>query len=440
MCRQGLLLILGFVVASIVAGFERNVSAAETGKQKVEMLPSEAGGAAAKGKAPTAAPSNGDGITLNGFNPATIVELRDGSLITESGMQSTDRGRTWKKSPTFKPAGNKGLLRLPNGELGAFQGSWGMKEALGNATNHWYFRWSADEGRSWSEPVQITLPGLTMGLAGTMLALRDGKRIMVVTYSQFLGSRFDKRGASWGSYKGVRLQPATAGPFPLNEVCRVYYSDDNGRTWKPCDGWIMGWRDRRWSDAITEADGVELKDGRIMVIGRTLNGRLYQAFSPDRGHSWWPGAQPMELAASYSPGRICRLPKTGDLLVVWNQLSRAEIRKGFRRSRLSCTVSKDEGKTWVHLKNIEAIESLASLTRVPPDSDFTPVWGDDEVGELPEDFALFHYPRISVVGNEVYISYLVTTYGIQNDKDGKPAVRPRSSSRTRILPVEWFYR
>ena len=440
MRRQLFLLILGFVVASMVAGVEQGIRAAEKEKQKAQTLPSEAGAVASKREIGTATAADADGVTLDGFYPATIVQLEDGSLITESGMQSTDRGRSWKKSPTFKPVGNKGLLRLPNGELGAFQGSWGMKEALGNATNHWDFRWSADEGQSWSEPVRITLPGLTMGLAGTMFALRDGKRIMVVTYSQFLGSRFDKRGASWGSYKGVRFQTETEGHFPLNEVCRVYYSDDNGRTWQPCDGWIMGWRDKRWSDALTEGDAVELKDGRIMLIGRTLNGRLYQAFSPDRGHSWWPGAEPMELSASYSPGRICRLPKTGDLLVVWNQLSRAETRKGFRRSRLSCAVSKDEGKTWAHFKNLEAIESLAGVTRVPPDPDFTPVWGDDEVGKMPEDFAIFHYPRISVVDNEVFISYMVGPYELQSDKDGKPTeVRPRQKGRTRILSVEWFY-
>ena len=364
-----------------------------------------------------------EGITLSGFYPATIVTLKDGSLITESGMQSTDGGRTWKKSTSFKPVGNKGLLRLPNGELGAFVGTWGMKEALGNASNHWHFRWSSDEGQSWSAPVQITLPGLTMGLAGTMFALADGKRIGVVTYSQFLGSRFDKRGGSWGTLRGKRFQAETEGHFPLAEACRFYYSDDNGRSWQFCDGWIMGWRDKRWSDAFTEGDAVELKDGRIMMVGRTLTGRVFQALSDDRGHSWWPGAQPMELASSYSPARIARLPKTGDLLIVWNQVSRAEIRKALRRARLSCAVSKDDGKTWGHFKNLDAIKSLADVTHVPPDPDMTPIWGDDEVGKLPDDYGNFHYPRINVAGEDVFISYLAP-----------------GGTKTRILPVQWFYR
>jgi len=202
-----------------------------------------------------------------------------------------------------------------------------MTTALGNAMNNWFFRWSSDEGATWSNPAKITLDGLTQGLRGTAINLSDGKRTILFTYSQFLGSRFDKRGCSWGTLKGVRFQTETEGHFPLAEVARAYYSDDNGRNWKACDGWIMGWREtEKITDAFTEPDAVELKNGHILCMGRTLTGRLYQAVSDDKGHSWWPGAQPMALMAPYSPGRICRLPKTGDLMALLNQHSRAEIR------------------------------------------------------------------------------------------------------------------
>ena len=80
------------------------------------------------------------------------------------------------------------------------------------------------------------------------------------------------------------------------------------------------------------------------------------------------------------------------------------------------------------------------MTRVPSDPDLTPVWGDDEVGDLPEDYAIFHYPNVSIVDEEVFISYAVATYAVSENGDGKPGVRPRGSTRTRILSVEWFYR
>ena len=397
----------------------------------------ESGARPAQAGSLTAQPSD-KGLVIEGFYPANIVRMRDGSLITENGWHSTDAGRTWRKDPGFRKTG-LGLLRLPNAELGIyFVDKWNMATALGNDTNNWYFCWSADEGKTWSNPVQITLPGLTMGLFGTVFCLRDG-RVLLVTYSQFIASRFDKRGGSWGAYKGVRFQTETEGHFPVAEVCRVYYSDDNGRHWKASDGWIMGWRDNRWTDAFTEACGVELKDGRILLMGRALTGRLYQAFSDDRGYSWWPGAHPTALMSSYSPCRIARLPKTGDILCVWNQLSRSEIRRGLRRCRLSCAVSRDEGQTWEHFKNIEAIKSLDATAHLPPDPDMTPVLGDDEVGEVPDDFAVFHYPSISVVGNEVFVSYARNEAQVVRNKEGKPSVSYRGGARTRILPADWFY-
>jgi hypothetical protein len=389
-------------------------------------------------EAPVAKEDN-EAVLLDGFHFASIVRLKDGSLITERGQRSTDGGRSWRKSDTFHPAGDKGLLRLPNGELGTYDGKWTLDAALGNDTNRWDFRWSADEGKSWSKSVQITLPGLTMGLQNTMFTTKSG-RLVLATYSQFIGSRFDKRGASSGTFHGVRLQTETEGHYPIFEAGRVYYSDDNGRHWNASDGWIIGWRDDRWSDGFTEPCGVELKDGRLMLLGRTLIGRIDQAISDDGGHSWWPGAKPTELMSSYSPCCVGRLPKTGDLVVIWNQLSRAEIRKGLRRCRLSSAISKDEGKSWEHFKNIEAIESTAGESHIPPDEDVTPAWGDDEVGELPHDFELFHYPNLSIVDDTVFLCYDVIGYKVTIGKDGKKSATPSSRSRTRILPVDWFYR
>lgn len=405
------------------------------------MMAAESGPGASGPGATHAAVSPQGGLVIEGHSFANIVRLADGSLITEAGWQSRDEGRSWQQGEIVMPDGSLALLRLPNGDLGVCSADrWDMETALGNVTNNWFFRWSADEGKTWSPPVKITLDGLTQGLRGAMFNLGDRTRTILFTYSQFLGSRFDKRGSSWGTFQGVRFQTETEGHFPLAEVGRAYYSDDNGRCWQACDGWIMGWREEAaWTDAFTEPDAVELTDGRILCVGRTLTGRLYQAFSPDRGHSWWPGAQPMELMAPYSPARICRLPETGDLMILWNQHSRAEIRKGFRRSRLSTAISRDEAATWECFRNLEAIECMTSTTRVPLDPDLTPVVGDAEVGEVPADFAHFHYPAIAVVGSEVFINYPYSGYRAVTDAKGERVVEPVGGSRTRILPVSWFY-
>ena len=272
-----------------------------------------------------------------------------------------------------------------------------------------------------------------------MFALTDG-RLIVMTYSQFLGSRFDKRGASWGTYKGYRYDVETEGHYPTMEACRAYFSDDNGRHWVPCDGWIMGWRDQRWTDDITEPCALQLRNGDILMMARALTGRLHAAQSEDRGQSWWPGARPTLLASSYSPCRLGRLPDTGDLLVIWNQVSRIEIRKGLRRCRLSTAVSKDDGRTWEHFKNLEVIPSMAGTSRVQPDLNLEPVLGDDNVGELADDFELYHYPNLSFVGQEAFISIPASKVKVETDIEGVPSVKDVSTTRTRILPVSWFYK
>ena len=380
--------------------------------------------------------------TIWDFCPANIVELADGTWITNRAQRSKDRGRSWTKDQALGSSGRngEGLLRLTNGELGMYYSQgWDLATAVGNGSSVYYFRWSSDEGETWSEPVRITLPGAMAGLAGEMFTMKDG-RLVLTTYSQFL-PRLGLWGGSYGTYKGHRIKTESEGHFGCMEVVRVYYSDDFGRSWQTCDGWIMGFRadaKERWTDSFTEPTCIELNDGSLFMMGRTLVGRAYAARSSDRGHTWGY-AYPTELVASYSPGRLVRLPQTGDLVYIWNQISREENNRGLRRSRLSSAVSKDGGKTWGHFKNIAAIKSLADTTRVPVDPSLTPRWGDDEIGELPEDFKMWHYPTATVMGEELFLGVAVTWFGIGKTEYGEEEVIWRGAALTWIIPVNWFY-
>jgi len=271
--------------------------------------------------------------------------------------------------------------------------------------------------------------------------------VLVVTYSQFLSSQ-KGWGASWGTYKGIRMQTETEGHFGQMEVVRVYYSDNFGRSWKACDGWIMGYRGgyEKWVDSFVEATGVELSDGKILLMGRSLVGRIFKSISSDRGETF-EYAQPTSLVTSDSPGTLKALPN-GDLLFVWNQISREENRRGFRRCRLSSAISKDEGNTWSYFKNIYSIKTLSDRCYIPEEPVMTPVTGDDEVGELPEDFELWHYCDINVIGNEVFLSYINNTCDVEkiDEKDNycekkciSYKIKDIVTADTLILPIEWFY-
>lgn len=378
-----------------------------------------------------------EGRVLEGFYPSNIVAMKDGSLLTDKWERSTDGGQTWTKLKPPLPRGDfGGMKRLPNGDLGYYTEHHAGSESLtGPDANKLLFYRSTDDGQTWSASVRITLPGVVYGLDGTIFTLASD-RIVIVTYSQFL-TREKLWGGSWGTYKGARVKTETEGHFAEMEAVRVYYSDDSGSKWSFNDGWVMGWREKKYTDSFVEASGVELRDGRLLLIGRTLNSRLYQATSTDQGGSW-SYATPTDLMSSDSPGWLAKFPHSGDLLIVWNQVSREENCKGFRRCRLSSAVSQDDGRTWEHFKTLEH-GGLPAVGRLPPDPDLTPNWGADSVGELPDDYAYFHYPSVNIVGNEVYVSYLTGHYEIEKDAEGFPTAEWRSGTRTRVLPLEWFY-
>lgn len=400
---------------------------------------------------------NGEGLLLRGFYPNSIVKLADGTLLTATGQRSADGGRSWSGETHFaldSRAGLMGMLRLPDGALGCWHSDDdSLAAALGNASNHWYFRRSEDEGATWSAPVTITLDGLTVGLANTMFALADG-RLILVTYSQLLAP-MRLWGASWGTYRGLRVKTETEGHFGQMEAVRAYHSDDCGRNWKACDGWIVGFREgyEKWVDNFVEACGVELKDGRILLMGRSLVGRVFASESCNRGELFG-NAHPTQLMTSDSPGALARLP-SGDLLFVWNQISREENRRGFRRCRLSSAVSSDDGATWRCFRNIHSISCLSDRRYIPADPVLSPVAGDDEVGGLPDDFELWHYPVINIVNGEVFLSYLQGKYEVAKLQNGEDPDKvpgrdefefdadgsyPRwlGSCETLILPVGWF--
>ena len=102
---------------------------------------------------------------------------------------------------------------------------------------------------------------------------------------------------------------------------------------------------------------MELKDGRWLGMGRTVLNRLFQCISEDQGETW-EKVRPTQLASGDTPCIIRRIPKTDDLLVIWNQTSSQEWQCYLTRHRLSSAISRDEGKTWESFKNLESLDDV----------------------------------------------------------------------------------
>ena len=221
----------------------------------------------------------------------------------------------------------------------------------------------------------------------------------------------------------------------------VFRSDDQGRSWQKHPGGMMGWFDFQGrpngncgQTSCFEPTIAETKDGNVLLLARSTVGRLVQSFSTDGGEHFY-AVTPSDLPASESPGLMVTLPEREDLLIIWNQVSREEIRRGFRRGRLSSAISTDGGHSWENFKTLELSDGPEDIDRLPPEFPLQMVRARDWVGAMPDKWAYFHYPNLDLVGDRVILRYNRGSpwLGVaeQNLK--------KQESIMRIYPIAWFY-
>ncbi|QDU60151.1 Sialidase precursor [Planctomycetes bacterium Pan216] len=252
---------------------------------------------------------------------------RDGSFRDDmpcriSGMISHDRGRTWNSGFTLQEnrwnlnVKHPNLIRLPSGEILFFFVAWDS----GRGQRNVFMKRSKDEGESWSEIEQVSEPGWYCNVAGRALTMKSG-RIALPTHGP--------RGA--GDYRGKDLESF------------VYYSDDGFATWKRGQAVTAPGR------GAHEPTLIELADGRLYCLLRTTLKRQYVTLSDDGGASW-STPEPTELASPDSPAVLARIPSTGDLLVLWNNVASPS---NWPRTPLTAALSRDEGASWTIVGDID---------------------------------------------------------------------------------------
>lgn len=401
-------------------------------------------------------------INLAVRHSASVIELDDSTLMLVSGPNyclSTNGGQTWNKTTPLNceamgNPSNMACLRLQSGQLViAHRG----KELYGKGTemfnwNPFYLSLSNDRGKTWIGSWPMDLLGGPYH--DTLIQLSSGRLVMPsrVCYSNnhHPGLEYG-RASSHGTWKNMRVQISGHYHYPEIDITSVSHSDNNGQTWKQCSGQLMGWFDgdgllngRGGITAVDEPSVAECVNGRIMLMGRSTAGRLVQTWSSDGGETW-EAILPSDLPSSYSPPRLRKIPKTEDLLCVWNQVSRDEIKRGYRRGRLSSAISKDSGASWEHFKTIEVSDGLEDLDRIPPMNPITPIVALPELGTLPDNFATFDYANICFSGDSVYLIY--HRAWIEPGKEKGHAITPGereiatkpSETVLRVYPLNWFY-
>ena len=276
---------------------------------------------------------------------------------------SSDEGVTWSEATTaFRcPPGalnvmSVSLLRLACGRLGC---SFSVKWAETHCTPQWTT--SSDEGVTWSPPVPITSAVEYFTVNNDRLVqLRDGTIVLPYALLRGIGRNANDKELlkEW-----------------LNGWCGIFYSRDGGVTWHMPDNARRFQKDwfaipetldldsmaaielqalREKYDVFQEPGLVELHDGRLLMWVRSLC-HIFVAIT-DRVESPWSAYRAIPgFNVSCSPQTIKRVPRTGDLVMLYND--RGAVAFGtpnFQlRTPLSLAISKDEGQSWQKLPPLE---------------------------------------------------------------------------------------
>jgi sialidase-1 len=145
-------------------------------------------------------------------------------------------------------------------------------------------------------------------------------------------------------------KPAETGPY----AATILYSDDDGLTWQVSDS-----RVELPMRGAMEPHVEQTADGRVLMVMRNQLGKLYFSESKDEGVTWGP-AYASPLTAPESCPELTRIPGTSDLLMIWNNSYDPKFRSHFgKRSPLTAAVSKDHGKTWQQVRDIETDQTRA---------------------------------------------------------------------------------
>ncbi len=241
---------------------------------------------------------------------------------------SADGGKTWTQQDA-RVLDNEGgmnvmsvsLLRLKNGEIALF---YLRKNTVQDCIP--YVRFSKDEAKTWSEPVKCITDkeGYFVLNNDRVIQLKSGRLLMAVALHKNTKTQFSGKGHLY-----------------------AYYSDDNGRTWRSSS------EAEAPSEIVTQEPGVvELKNGDVMMFIRATSGKQFVSYSKDKGATW-SYAKPYNLKSPLSPASIERIPSTGDLFAIWNNNDGSDPKTKDKRTPLTVAISKDDGKTWQKVKNIE---------------------------------------------------------------------------------------
>jgi hypothetical protein len=286
-------------------------------------------------------------------NECSMVARRDGSLeiysITKpasdsvSVIRSSDGGITWSEPTIAFPLPGRAyyavmVLEARDGALHA------VYHVLGDGPDGYrgrlYEVWHMQRppgGVGWTESKRI-VPGYVGSINGFIQLAASGRLLLAVARAI-----------------PERAQRPGAGPDRGWNDTFVYYSDDDGASWRQSPDQLsleLATPNVTRYGAI-EPTLLEMRDGRVWMLVRDRGGRLWQSFSPDGGQSW-PALERSPFISSDSPADLLRL-RNGKILLLTNACQNGSDPRSYAmggREVLHAAISADEGRTWRGFREI----------------------------------------------------------------------------------------
>ena len=247
---------------------------------------------------------------------------------------SSDEGESWgkpfvllEKDENAENYMSTSLLRMANGDLGMI--FLRKENKVGKEIGHYtdfscmpMFTRSADEGKTWSEPVVMGVAeGYYCGINDGVLVQRNARILMPLS-------------------RDVQDDAATV---------IIVYSDDDGAHWDVLDHTFK----TPFPDhtlGLAEPGLYELADGALWMWCRTPYGHQYESCSFDNGVTWTPLVPNFYFTSPDSPMRV---KDVGDYTVAaFNPLPCLCVREDYtargsiRRTPIVCAVSDDRARSF----------------------------------------------------------------------------------------------
>ncbi|WP_149244180.1 sialidase family protein [Dyadobacter sp. 32] len=292
--------------------------------------------------------SNGD---LLAFAEGRVAGSGDFGDIDIVMKRSQDGGKSWSAIQTVAAydnlqAGNPAPVfdqsdpAYPQGRLFLFYNTGNNHEnevRKGNGLREVWYKTSTDQGKTWSEPVNITLmthrpnqpkvnPKYNFKEDWRSYANTPG-HAMQFTTGKFKGRIYIAANHSAGDPK----------PKSTDYQAHGFYSDDHGKTFRISEDISF--------EGSNEATAAEISGGRLLFNSRNQKGDVKArivAVSSDGGAKWDTTYFDPNLPDPVCEGSILTIgrSKTGNILAFSNA---ADTQK---RDNLTLRISFDDGKTW----------------------------------------------------------------------------------------------